>query len=61
MAMKALRFCTEQLGKPAKQQTGLFIWDTTDGNVILQTAETSEGLAVNLFLTSRSVQKFERL
>jgi hypothetical protein len=50
-----------QLGKPAEQKTGLFIWDTTDGNVILQTAETVEGLAINLFLTSSSVRKFERL
>jgi hypothetical protein len=61
IAMEVLQFCMRQLGKPAEQKTGLFIWDTTDGNVILQTAETVEGLAINLFLTSSSVRKFERL
>jgi len=60
VAMETLRFCTEKLGKPSEQKTGLFVWDTTDGNVVLQTAETAEGLAVNLFLTSRSVRKFKR-
>jgi TPR repeat protein len=33
----------------------------TDGNVILQTAETVEGLLIALFLTSNSVRKFEML
>lgn len=61
IAMRTLQFCVQQLGKPAEQRTGLFIWDTTDGNVILQTADTAEGLAINLFLTSRSVRKFARL
>ncbi len=60
VAMDTLRFCTEKLGKPSEQKTGLFVWDTSDGNVVLQTAETAEGLAVNLFLTSRSVRKFKQ-
>lgn len=60
IAMQTLIYCTEQLGKPAKEQTGLFIWDTTDGNVILQTAETAEGLAINLFATSNSARQFKR-
>ena len=60
VAMEILRYCTEKLGKPASQETGLFTWDTTDGNVILQTAETAEGLAINLFLTSRAVRGFKR-
>jgi len=60
VAMDTLRFCTEKLGKPSEQKTGLFVWDTTDGNVVLQTAETAEGPAVNLFLTSKSVRKFKR-
>jgi hypothetical protein len=60
-AFGALTFCRDQLGKPAQQQTGLFIWDTTDGNVILQTAEAQDGFAVNLFLTANSTRDFERL
>lgn len=60
-AMAALQYCTEQLGKPTSQETGLFIWDTTDGNVILSTADTAEGLNINLFLTSNAVKHFERL
>ena len=46
VAMATMQFCIEKLGKPAEQKTGLFIWDTTDGNVILQTAETAEGLGL---------------
>jgi len=59
-AMDTLRYCTEKLGKPSEQETGLFIWDTSDGNVILQTGETAEGFSVSLFLTSGSVRRFER-
>ena len=61
IAVAVLEFCIEHLGRPSEQKTGLFIWDTTDGDVILQTTETMEGLAINLFLTSRSVRHFERL
>jgi hypothetical protein len=61
VAMEALQYCTSQLGKPSSQKTGMFIWDTLDGNVILQTAETAEGLAINLFITSKNVARFERL
>lgn len=57
----ALTFCNEHLGKPTEQRTGLFVWDTTDGNVILQTAEAKDWFAVNLFLTSRSVRAFQSL
>jgi hypothetical protein len=61
IAMEILRYCTEHLGQSSSQKTGLFIWDTTDGNVILQTAEAAEGLAINLFITSRAVRNFKRL
>lgn len=60
-AFGALTFCNDQLGKPAKERTGFFMWDTTDGNVILQTAEAKDGFAVNLFLTASSVRDFQRL
>ena len=61
IAMATLRYCTETLGEPDSQKTGLFVWDTSDGNTILQTAETAEGLAINLFVTSREVRNFKRL
>jgi hypothetical protein len=61
VAMEALQYCTSQLGKPSSQKTGMLIWDTLDGNVILQTAETAEGLSLNLFISSKDVARFERL
>lgn len=60
VAFGALTFCNEQLGKPTKQRTGFFVWNMTDGNVILQTAEAKDGFAVNLFLTARSVREFQQ-
>ena len=61
IAIATLRYCTETLGKPDSQKTGLFVWDTSDGNMILQTAETERGLAINLFVTSRDVRNFRRV
>jgi len=61
IALEALRHCTGELGRPSSQKTGLFIWDTTDGNVILQTAETPAGLAINLFVTSHAVRGFRQI
>ena len=61
IAIEVLQFCIMQLGKPAKQKTGFFVWDTSDGNVIFQTGETVEGALVVLFLTSNSIQKFSML
>ena len=61
VAMQTLRYCKEQLGKPAEQKTGLFLWRTTDGNVILETSESAEGPVIGLFLTSRSIRGFKRL
>jgi hypothetical protein len=61
VAMAALQYCTIQLGEPSSQTTGMFICDTLDGNVILQTADTAEGLAVYLFITSKNVAQFARL
>ena len=61
IAMETLRFCTAHLGPPTSQNTGFFVWDTIDGNVILQTAEIAEAFAINLFVTSRAVRTFKRL
>jgi hypothetical protein len=60
-AVKALTYCKSYLGEPSEQQAGLFIWETKDGNVILQTAATSEGFAVFLFSTTRSAKEFRQL
>lgn len=61
IATETLQFCTEQLGKPAEQKAGLVVWDTMNGNVVLQTAETEEGVSIGLFLTSRSVRSYKRV
>jgi tetratricopeptide (TPR) repeat protein len=58
---ETLQYCIKQLGNPAEQKTGLFVWDMTDGNVILQTDETTEGLSIALFLTSGTVRNLKRL
>ena len=60
VAMKTLTYCTGALGKQTEERTSFFVWDAVDGNVILQTGETSEGFFVNLFLTSMSVKSFKR-
>ena len=60
-AWTALSHCRAELGEPSQQKTGLFIWDTTDGNVILQTAEGADGFAVNVFLNSSAVRSYQRL
>lgn len=59
IAMETLLYCIEKLGSPSSQITGLFTWDTTDGNTILQTGEVMEGFSIALFLTSRSVRKLK--
>ena len=60
IAMSVLNYCTGEYGKPSVQETGLFIWDAIDGNIVFQTAEIGDKLAINLFLTSNSVCNFER-
>jgi hypothetical protein len=60
--MKVLTYCKSKLGEPVEQQTGLFMWDTNDGNVILQSPlETPFGFVINLFSTSRAVRLFKPL
>jgi hypothetical protein len=61
VALETLQHCTEQLGKPVEQKSGFYIWDTTDGNVVLQTGETEKGPTIGLFVTSRSIRTFKRL
>ena len=61
IATEALQYCKERLGSPSEQQTGLFIWDTKDGNVVLHTAEGAEGFLIAIYLTSRAIREFELL
>jgi len=59
-AIESLRYCTAELGNPSEQRSGFFVWDTSDGNVVLQIAELADGFSVSLFLTSRSVSAFKK-
>ena len=61
IAMETLNYCTQKLGKPSEQRTGFFVWDTTDGNVILQTDWITDGWSIAFFLTSKSVSNFKLL
>ncbi len=61
IATEALQFCKERLGSPTEQKTGLFVWDTKDGNVVLQTTEGAEGFLIAIYLTSSAIPKFELL
>jgi len=57
VAAEVLTYCLDNLGQPSEQKRGLFIWDTADGNAVFQTGQIGEEVAVNLFITSRSIQK----
>ena len=61
IALEALQYCKERLGSPTEQKTGLFVWDTKDGNVVLQTTEGAEGFLIAVYLTSSAIRKFELL
>jgi hypothetical protein len=55
-AMRMLDYCTERLGQPSTPyHPAQFVWDSTDGNVILLADET----VIDLFLTSRSVRNLK--
>jgi hypothetical protein len=60
--IKVLAYCKSKFGEPVEQQPGLFMWDTSDGNVILQKPlETPFGFVINLFVTSRAVRSYKPL
>ena len=56
----AFRACEVQLGTPTQEQQGLFVWDTTDGNVIVQTASIMGTVAVNIFAASKIIRGKQR-
>jgi|SRR6266496_3368769 len=59
VASAALSYCVQQLGKPTSVRTGLFEWQTRDGNVILQTADAADGFGINIFATSSAVRRYQ--
>jgi len=61
LAKETIHFCIKELGQPSEQKGGLIIWDTLDGNMIIQTDEISEGWLVSLFITSSEVRNFKVL
>lgn len=61
VAMQAHQYCKERLGSPSEQTTGLVIWDTKDGNVVMQTTEGVDEFGIAIVLTSASVRQLEPL
>jgi hypothetical protein len=61
IAMEALQYCKERLGSPSEESAGRLIWDTKDGNVVLQNAELMGNFQIAIFLTSAAVRQFELL
>jgi hypothetical protein len=51
-----MQYCQQRLGKPSEQQETIFIWDTPDGNVVLQLGKAETTYMINLFMTSGSVR-----
>ena len=52
----AFKACEIQLGTPTEEKQGIFMWDTTDGNVILQTASIIGTVAINIYATSSNIR-----
>ena len=61
IAAETFRYCVEQLGKPAEQKPGFFVWNTTDASIILRTEQTADQLRVGLVLTSSCLRNLRRL
>jgi hypothetical protein len=61
LANETIHFCIKEIGQPSEQKGGFIIWDTSDGNVIIQTDELSEGWLVSLFITSSEVRNIKIL
>jgi len=55
------QYCERFLGSPTQENQGVFLWDTPDGNVILQFTQTDELDDISIFATSREIRKLERL
>ena len=53
-----MEYCQQRLGKPTEQNDTLFIWDASDGNVVLQLGKAGNTYQINFFQTSRNVRTF---
>jgi hypothetical protein len=59
-AKETLSYCKEQMGNPSEEKGGLIVWDTADGNVVLQPIDRAGLVGVSLFSTSNAVRNFKR-
>jgi len=57
---EVLAYCAAELGRPSSVKGDSHIWDTSDGNMIVQDAETPAGFLVSVFATSSAVRGFKR-
>jgi hypothetical protein len=53
-----VQYCQQRLGRASEQQETIYIWDATDGNVVLQPGKYGSTYQINLFETSRSIRTF---
>jgi hypothetical protein len=56
LIQSVFKACEVQLGTPTQEEQGLFVWDTNDGNVILQTASVTGTVAINIYATSKDIR-----
>lgn len=61
VSTEVICYCQEQLGAPSEEKKAILIWDTTDGNVVLQLGRVGTTYMINLFETSSRVRTFRRL
>jgi hypothetical protein len=57
---EVLVYCAVELGRPSSVKGDFHIWDTSDGNVVVQDAETPAGFLVSVFATSNAVRSFRQ-
>jgi hypothetical protein len=53
-----MQYLQQRLGQPSEQQQTVYIWDTSDGNVVMQFGKVQTTYMINLFETSRAVRSF---
>ena len=53
-----MQLCQQWFGKAPEQHDTVFIWDASDGNVVVQFGKTMGTYQLNLFETSRTVKTF---
>jgi hypothetical protein len=61
IAIQAHQYCEQLLGSPSEEKSGLSVWDTKGGNVVMQTTQGVHGPLIAVFLTSASIQQFDLL